>query len=94
MIFPNISWQRVAEVGVIWQKRQTDRMALSCPSSLPTIQDVTMKCVGSLMSPKTKGSVIPQAEWSRSEDLANVSQGRTNVNIEERGGGPHLPCKA
>ena len=34
-------------------------------------------------SPKTKGSVIPQAEssWS-SEDSANVSQGRTNVNIQ------------
>ena len=73
MIFPNISWQRVAEVGVIWQKRQTDRMALSCPSSLPTIQDVTVKRVGFLTfrsltnppdsvisSPKTKGSEIPQ----------------------------------
>ena len=52
---------------------------------------------------KTKGSVIPQAEWSWSEDLANVSQGRTNVNIQSTpvewavrkgGGGPHLLCKA
>ena len=48
VIFPNISWQRVAEVGVLWQKRQTDRMALMCPLSLPTIQDVTMKRVGFL----------------------------------------------
>ena len=36
-----------------------------------------------ISSPKTKGSVIPQAEWSwSSEDLGNVSQGRTNVNIQ------------
>ena len=36
-----------------------------------------------ISSPKTKGSVIPQAEWSwSSENLANVSQGRTNVNIQ------------
>ena len=36
-----------------------------------------------ISSPKTKGSVIPQAEWSSSsEDSANVSQGRTNVNIQ------------
>ena len=35
-----------------------------------------------ISSPKTKGSVIPQAEWSWSEDSANVSQGRTNVNIQ------------
>ena len=36
-----------------------------------------------ISSPKTKGSVIPQAEWScSSEDLANISQGRTNVNIQ------------
>ena len=35
-----------------------------------------------ILCPKTKGSVIPQAEWSwSSEDSANVSQGRTNVNI-------------
>ena len=64
-------------------------MALSCPLSLPTIQDVTMKRVGSffvtsvtnlpdsvISSPKTK------AMWSWSEDSANVSQGRTNVNIQ------------
>ena len=53
-----------------------------------------------ISSPKTKGSVIPQAEWSWSEDSANVSQGRTNVNIQSTpvewavrkvGGGPHLP---
>ena len=55
-----------------------------------------------ISSPKTKGSVIPQAEWSWSEDSANISQGRTNVNIQStpvewavrKGGGPHLPCKA
>ena len=35
-----------------------------------------------ISSPKTKGSVIPQAECSWSEDSANVSQGRTNVNIQ------------
>ena len=35
-----------------------------------------------ISSPKTKGSVIPQAEWIlSSEDSENVSQGRTNVNI-------------
>ena len=53
-------------------------------------------------SVKTKSSVIPQAEWSwSSEDSANVSQGRTNVNIQStpvewavrKGGGDHLPCK-
>ena len=42
------SWQRVAEEDVLWQKRQTDRMALACPLSLLTIQDVTMKYVGFL----------------------------------------------
>ena len=55
-----------------------------------------------ISSPKTKGSVIPQAEWSWSENSANVSQGRTNVNIQStpvewalrKVGGPHLPCKA
>ena len=43
-------------------------MALLCLLSLPTIQDVTIKCVGFLTnppnlvisSPKTKGSVLPQ----------------------------------
>ena len=36
-----------------------------------------------ILSPKTKGFVIPQAEWSlSSEDSANFSQGRTNVNIQ------------
>ena len=30
-----------------------------------------------ILCPKTKGSVIPQAECSWSEDSANVSQGRT-----------------
>ena len=36
-----------------------------------------------ISSLKTTGSVIPQAEWSwSSEDSANVSQGRTNVNIQ------------
>ena len=35
-----------------------------------------------ISSPKTKGSVIPQAEWSWSEDSVNVSQGRTNVSIQ------------
>ena len=67
--------------------------------------------VGSLTNPpdsvisstKTKGSVLPQAECSWSpEDSANVSRGRTNVNIQStsvewavrKGGGPHLPCKA
>ena len=30
-----------------------------------------------ISSPKTKGSVIPKAECSWSEDSANVSQGRT-----------------
>ena len=30
-----------------------------------------------ISSPKTKDSVIPQAEWSWSEDSANISQGRT-----------------
>ena len=35
-----------------------------------------------ISSPKTKGSVIPQAEWSWSEDSANVSQGRSNVDIQ------------
>ena len=35
-----------------------------------------------ISSPKTKGYLIPQAErsWS-SEDSANVSQGRTNLNL-------------
>ena len=55
-----------------------------------------------ISSPKTKGSVIPQVEWSWYEDSANVSQGRTNVNIQStpvewavrKGGGAHLPCKA
>ena len=56
-----------------------------------------------ISSSKTEGSVIPQAEWSWSfEDSANVSQGRTNVNIQStpvewavmKGGGPYLPCKA
>ena len=42
------SWQRVAKVGVLWQKRQTDKMALLYPLSLLTIQDVTMKGVGFL----------------------------------------------
>ena len=90
-------------------------MALSCPLSLPTIQDMTMKCVGFLKleaktnppdsvisSPKTKGSVIPQAKWSLlSEDSANVLQGRTNVNIQStpvewavRKGGGGLTCHA
>ena len=31
-------------------------------------------------SPKTKGSVINQAEWNWSEDSANVSHGRTGQN--------------
>ena len=36
-----------------------------------------------ISSPKTKGSVILQAKWSSSsEDSANVSQGRTNLNIQ------------
>ena len=57
-----------------------------------------------ILSPKTKGSVIPQAECNwLSEDLANVSKGRANVNIQSTpvewavrkvGGGPQLPCKA
>ena len=56
-----------------------------------------------ISSRKTKGSVIPQAEWSWSEDSANVSQGGTNVNIQstpvewavrKMGGGAHMPCKA
>ena len=46
-----------------------------------------------ILSPKTKGSVIPQAEWSWSEDSANVSQGRTNVNIQSTSGGG-LTCHA
>ena len=55
-----------------------------------------------MLSLKTKGSVIPQAEWSWSEDSANVSQGRTHVNkqptpvewaVRKWGGGHHLPCK-
>ena len=33
-----------------------------------------------ISSPKRKGSVINQAEWSWSEDSANVSQGRTGPN--------------
>ena len=33
-----------------------------------------------ILSPKTKGSVINQAEWHRSEDSANVSQDRTGQN--------------
>ena len=45
VIFPNISWKRVTEVDVLWQKRQTDRMTLLCPLSLSTIQDMTMKRV-------------------------------------------------
>ena len=54
-----------------------------------------------ISSPKTKGSVINQAEWSWSEDSANVSQGRTNVNIQStpvewavRKGGGGLTCHA
>ena len=36
-----------------------------------------------ILFPKTKGTVIPQAEWSwSSEESVNVSQGRTNVNIQ------------
>ena len=35
-----------------------------------------------ILSPKTKGSVIPHPEWSWSEDSPNISQGRTNVNIQ------------
>ena len=36
-----------------------------------------------ISSLKTKGSVIPQAKWSwSSEDSVNISQGRTNVNIQ------------
>ena len=55
-----------------------------------------------ISSPKTKGSVIPQAKWSWSQDSANVSQGRTNLSIQSTpvewavrkwGGGPHRPCK-
>ena len=46
LIIPKISWQRMAEVDVLWQQRQTDQMALLCPLSLPMIQDVTMKHVG------------------------------------------------
>ena len=54
-----------------------------------------------ISSPKTKGSVIPQAEWSlSSEDSANVLQVRINVNIQSipvewavrKGGG--LTCHA
>ena len=67
VIFPNISWHRMAEVNVLWQKKHTDLKALLCPLSLLTIQDVTMKSVTFLtntpdlviLSPKTKGSVIP-----------------------------------
>ena len=33
-----------------------------------------------ISSPKTKGSVINQAEWNWSEDTANVSQDRTGQN--------------
>ena len=55
-----------------------------------------------ISSPNTKGSVIPQDEWSWSEDSANVSQGRTNVNIQStpvdwavrKLRGPYLSCKA
>ena len=55
-----------------------------------------------ISSLKTEGSVIPQAKWSSSsEDSANGSQGRTNVNIQStpqewtvrKGRGPHLPFK-
>ena len=74
VIFPNISWQRVAEVDILWQKSLTDRMALLCPSSLPTIQErrdnetcrlldfrsLTNPPDWVISSPKTKGSVIPQ----------------------------------
>ena len=36
-----------------------------------------------ISSPKTKGCVIPQDKRSfSSEDSANVSQGRTNVNMQ------------
>ena len=55
-----------------------------------------------ISSPKTKGSVIPHTEWTCSaEELANVSQGRTNVNIQTtpvewavRKGGGGLTCHA
>ena len=56
-----------------------------------------------ISSPKTKGSVISQAKWScSSKDSANVSQGRTNLNIQSphvewavrKGGVAYLPCKA
>ena len=91
------SWQRVTEVDFLYQKRKTDQMALLCPLSLQTNPPDSV-----ILSPKTKGSVIPQAEWSWSEDLANVSQGRSNVNIQStpvewavrKGGGALLPCKA
>ena len=55
-----------------------------------------------ISSPKTKGSVIPHTEWTcSSEELANVSQVRTNVNIQTtpvewavRKGGEGLTCHA
>ena len=90
------SWQRVAELDHLWQKRQTDQMALSCPLSLPTIQDVTVKCVGFLkleawLIRRIRSSCLPRqrALWylrpsgaDRLRDSANLSQGRTNVNIQ------------
>ena len=49
---------------------------------LPDVRSLTNPPDLVISSPKTKGSVIPQAEWSSSEDSANVSQGRSNVNIQ------------
>ena len=40
-VFPNISWQRVAEVDILWQKKPDGMF----PSSHLTIQEVTMKHV-------------------------------------------------
>ena len=58
--------------------RQDNKM-----SWLLDIRSLTNPPDSVISSPKTKGSVIPQAEWTwSSEDSANVSQGRTNVNIQ------------
>ena len=80
------SWQRVAEVDVLWQKRQTiqdDSRRDNETCWLLVVRSLTNPPDLVISSPKTKGSVIPHDKWSlSSEDLANVSQGRTKGNIQ------------
>ena len=73
MIFQNISWQRVAEVDNLWQKRQTYSKGTIMPFVtsndsrrnnetcwLLDVRSLTNPSDSVISSPKTKGSVIPQ----------------------------------